>query len=451
MTAGKSVLGVIAAAVAAVALVAPASLNAQAAGPDIAAVNDRYRAPMGIPPLVEDAALAAVAAGHANYLNINGATGHEQEPGKPGFTGETLYDRCRSAASGEGCSEVVFPGMSSLGSAIAGWMRTPFHGAPFLSDQRVGCAVAGSSAVCNSSGLTTLTFDQSAPINSPSGWLRIWPASGMRDVPTRWYGGEIPDPLGAYEGDRSAVGTVFFVRTGFDATVSLVGPDGPVALLPPNGRTSSLSVNVRAEPVRYPSVRTFFAATRLRAEGDYRLTVTRSADGRTEDVPFRTAADPSPPQASDGDWGAGASADECAGIEAACSVRDLAYGAAATRRARALVRCNRLARSARSSCRARAVATHRWDIRRAEAAFMRRVDLAACAVSGSSSASCSTRARVAYTRAVGYARADYRRTMILAACTPRCGQAQQSRAQAAWKAGVASTNAALARMGSRRD
>lgn len=238
-------------------------------------INSRYRTPMGLLPLRHDAALSRAAAGHVAYWTLSGAgaglSAHEETPGSPGFTGAGPSERCLAAGAALGCGEVAFPGVPDLLAATRGWLATPYHGTPLLDSGTAGFAAGTTGSVGNMSGNAVQErLDLDAPPNTRASALHIWPADGMTEVPLRWWGGETPDPLQDYTGDRADVGPVLFVRTpALNATLTLTGPAGPIALLRP-GATVATAVGVVADG---EETATFLPAQALAAGAAYTLRV----------------------------------------------------------------------------------------------------------------------------------------------------------------------------------
>lgn len=251
-------------------------------------VDSRFRRPLGLPDLIWDGSLAKAAQAHADYFARNGYSGHDEKPGRPGFTGRFPQDRCTAAGFSGSCGEVAH-GADEIMGATRSWMETPFHGTPFLSDLRVGLgARARGGAVGNVSGegpAPGTIVDLDAPANSPEASLRVWPFDGAKNVPTTWNGGERPDPLAAYTGDHDNVGPVLFAWSLSPATASLTGPGGrPVPLFAPawerKRRTSAPSLPVG------PGWSAVFAARRLSGQTRYTLHIDR--DGVRRDFTFTT-------------------------------------------------------------------------------------------------------------------------------------------------------------------
>lgn len=233
-------------------------------------LNDRYRTPMGLPDIRPSAALERAAAAHVNYWTVSGADpGHEESAGLAGFTGAMPWDRCR-AAGAPMCGEVAFPEVSDPVAAVNGWLRTPLHGQHLLNSLTIGLASGAAGSVADLVGEVKAGRDRRARGNTVRAVLRAWPANGATDVPSTWQGGEYPDPLEAYAGDRGDVGPAVFVMTGAArTTVRLGGPGGPVPLLVPG---AAQGVTVLQVPTRGDVVG-LLAARRLTPGAGYTLTV----------------------------------------------------------------------------------------------------------------------------------------------------------------------------------
>ena len=116
----------------------------------------------------------------------------------------------------------------------------------------------------------------------------------MRNVPATWYGGEIPDPLLFYRGDRKNVGPVLHidalrgtatvrVRTTSGQTLPLLVPP-PVFEAPRGrGRHTQRAVTVTSGD----GLQSFFVARRLTPGARYRVVI--SDDGRTNSFSFTVA------------------------------------------------------------------------------------------------------------------------------------------------------------------
>lgn len=116
---------------------------------------NRYRERLGMPRLKVSSALQESAAAHARYLVLNGSSWdpHGEIEGKPGFTGETIMDRCGAAGYTKACTEVQAGGaVDGDGySAIDALMMTPYHRVsmmyPYFTE--IGCALESGYFVCD--------------------------------------------------------------------------------------------------------------------------------------------------------------------------------------------------------------------------------------------------------------------------------------------------------------
>lgn len=256
----------------------------------LALINGRYRVPMGLAPLVAKPELAKAAQSHADYWVLNnitpGGSAHTEVPGAPGFTGVNPWDRCL-AAGADSCGEVAFLSMP-MSRAVAGWLATPAHGGPLVFSEAVGFGESARGSAGNLTGSVVWgSVDPQAPVNTQGASLRMWPAEGTADVPLTWWGGESPDPLASYTGDRQNVGPVFFLITREDTDLSLSGASGPVPLLRPFTDDSGEVLRLAAD-----SATGIFAARRLSPSSAYTLTAVHG--GRTEQTHFTTEAAPPP-------------------------------------------------------------------------------------------------------------------------------------------------------------
>ncbi len=146
-----------------------------------------FRADAGLPPLTGDARISQAALNHTRYTALNhvgvdaGLGAHSEDPGRPGFTGRDLVDRCE--AVGVHCTgEVMY---SPVADPVGGWLATPYHrfvpGAPEFGLVGGGKADGGWYVMNSGSPLNLLI----RPFGYPNG---------------RWRGedgfaGETPDPV----------------------------------------------------------------------------------------------------------------------------------------------------------------------------------------------------------------------------------------------------------------
>lgn len=156
----------------------------------------------GLPALARNAAIDAAAQGHSNYQKANDVTTHEQEPGKPGFTGVTEGDRLRAAgyalpANGYAYGEVISTRSDPGGAAAAeDLVAAIYHRFLVLEPMyREG----GAGAATTARGTTYFTSDL-ATIGLAGGLSRggvaVYPSNAQADVPAGVNTDEeTPDPV----------------------------------------------------------------------------------------------------------------------------------------------------------------------------------------------------------------------------------------------------------------
>ncbi|MDO8069857.1 CAP domain-containing protein [Janthinobacterium sp. SUN206] len=180
------------------------------------------RSQIGLAPLVRNSQIDNAALGHSNYLNSNNVVVHNQVKGKPGFTGETLYDRL--TASGYGVTSVwgeVIAGMATnSGFYMAENLITAVYHR-FLIFEPV-FKEGGAGAAVNNSGYAYFTTDLAG--NSrygpglPAGQIVSYPFDGQTKVATSFASNEEePDPVP----NQDVVGYPISVHANFDATLSV--------------------------------------------------------------------------------------------------------------------------------------------------------------------------------------------------------------------------------------
>jgi hypothetical protein len=181
-------------------------------------VNAR-REEVGLPLIALDDGLAAAAAAHAKYLDLNRVGTHDEVAGNPGFTGVDVITRVRLHTPADGASEVlaVFGGPRPVDTPIEEIFASPYHRGAILFDW----ARAGEASFVGSSAVTVVDFADIAPALSDTE-LVAWPYDGQRHVPTAWVNNEQPDPMGADARYRGQV-------LGFPITLS-GGPNAHIEL-----------------------------------------------------------------------------------------------------------------------------------------------------------------------------------------------------------------------------
>lgn len=181
-------------------------------------VNAR-RKEVGLPLIAVDHKLAAAAADHARYLELNRVGTHDEAAGKPGFTGVDVITRVRRHTAADGASEILAVSGSPrpVVTAIEDIFASPYHRGAILFDW----ARAGEASIVGSRAVTVVDFADIAPALADTE-LVAWPYDGQRGVPTAWVDNEQPDPMGADARYRGQV-------LGFPITLS-GGPNAHIDL-----------------------------------------------------------------------------------------------------------------------------------------------------------------------------------------------------------------------------
>lgn len=180
------------------------------------------RSQVGLAPLARNSQVDSAAQGHTSYLNTNNTVSHNQVKGKPGFTGETPYDRLN--ASGYVITslwgEVIAGVATNSGFYMAENLITAIYHRfvifePLFKEGGAGAAV-------NNSGYAYFTTDLTG--NSrygpglPAGQVITYPFNGQVKVASSFSSNEEePDPMP----DQGVVGYPISVHANFDATLSV--------------------------------------------------------------------------------------------------------------------------------------------------------------------------------------------------------------------------------------
>jgi uncharacterized protein YkwD len=192
---------------------------------------NKLRETMKLPPATSNDFLNAAANLHAQYLDKNKTTGHEEKVGQPGFLDVTHVARLSKLGFGEPCFELVMDDEKSVDEAVASLFNTCYHRMPFMQtgDVSVGAAwTDGHLVVLFSYG------DADSVVVSP--------ADQAKDVPLNVKFKEDPDPLRLYPGAKPPIGYPIVVNvvqqggSGFaevNATLKSGGVDVPFFLSSP--------------------------------------------------------------------------------------------------------------------------------------------------------------------------------------------------------------------------
>lgn len=157
----------------------------------------------GYNPMTPAQDLSGAAQSHASYVALDGFKGgHEEIPGKPGFTGETHRERIKAAGGSEARAWNSSEGVGSLGIVMGragvNLLAAPLHQADMLSQwSEVGVGTSphpdgpGSVLVLNYGGERLNTV--------PAHGVRTFPCEGTVDLAGQG-GPERPDPFPGLNG-----------------------------------------------------------------------------------------------------------------------------------------------------------------------------------------------------------------------------------------------------------
>jgi len=167
---------------------------------DLLALQNELRFSIGAPTIPADPRVVSAAQHHAEYSSLNGASGHFETPGLPGFTGAAPRDRVAAAGSPAAIvSEVATSGLDALAAVRQLW-DAPYHRLGLMHPNAVAAGWGHADLNGRSSTVGNFTYDFGI---RPVAFVRS-PASGQAGIPTSWDGRESPTPLPA--GVRGPVG-----------------------------------------------------------------------------------------------------------------------------------------------------------------------------------------------------------------------------------------------------
>lgn len=205
--------------------------------PPILQLINQYRAAAGVPPARINPSLEKAAQNHVRYYDANrgdphlaGMGLHQEQAGKPGYTGASMGDRARAAGySGGAVTENA--GWGGLKRVIEWCMSTVNHRLPLIHPGALDMGYAESKI----DGFTIISVGvrwDKLNVPLPS----MYPQPGATNVPTAWDGGETPNPA---PGIPRPLGYPITVAFGANQKVEWIsfelrGPDGqPLAISTP--------------------------------------------------------------------------------------------------------------------------------------------------------------------------------------------------------------------------
>lgn len=202
-----------------------AALTLPAPGPkerEALEVANALRRRLTLPLFRSDIRLCASSAAHTSYLIQNRAGGHDESPGRRGFTGERPHLRMAAfdypgLKTAEDVMQIS-PGELSPVKAVNELFDAPYHREPFMDP---GLEDFGSST---QAGYSTLNFGSLRPLYTGPPRIILYPVPGQKEVPTTFPGGEIPDPLRLH-GVKAPTGYIlsFFLFAAGKPIIRVVG------------------------------------------------------------------------------------------------------------------------------------------------------------------------------------------------------------------------------------
>jgi hypothetical protein len=161
-------------------------------------INTR-RQQAGLTVLPRNSIIDMVATGHSDYQRLNGLS-HEQEAGKPGFTGAVLVDRLNGAgytASQYYYSEVISSGPGNSGELLAEELITAIYHRFAIFQPRYKEMGAGAAGSVGGANYLTINFTANNGYGPGIGDnVVVWPVDGQTGVvPIFSSDSEKPDPV----------------------------------------------------------------------------------------------------------------------------------------------------------------------------------------------------------------------------------------------------------------
>lgn len=248
----------------------------------------------GLRTLERSPAADAAAQGHSDYERLNDVITHEQTPGAPGFTGETVGDRLRAAGfqfrGAYAYGEVLSQTSSASGiSAAEDLIAAVYH--RFVILEPVFLQIGGGSAVRNGSTYFTANLvTERLDTGLGAGKAVVYPFAGQQRVPRNFFSDhEIPDPVPS----RNEVGYPVSVHADITSVIEVqsftIRPRGGDAL-PVQLLQSQSSATAAADPQTPPSAAAIVPLSPLAPATVYDVRFDGKVDGTafTRDWSFTT-------------------------------------------------------------------------------------------------------------------------------------------------------------------
>lgn len=253
------------------------------------------REQVGLAPLTARDALNTVAQNHTGYMLANNTLTHDEQTGKPGYTGAAPNDRIKAAYSSNATAEVVAGAnrwtsqagaslsMTPKDQLVVDLVDAPFHRAALLGSYGSAGSGFAESVGAGSSGGTQAYYFQTIDLADRSqggadNQMVAYPYNGQADVPVSWINNESPNPAPAYSGKTMGYPvTVQAVNTSlaFNAdTFSITDASGnSVPCEKVDARTSGMSSAARGLAICTPTAP-------LAGKTRYNVTVSGTLNGQ---------------------------------------------------------------------------------------------------------------------------------------------------------------------------
>lgn len=234
----------------------------------------------GLLPLARDSQLDRAARAHAEYQWLNHSVAHEEQVGRPGFTGFDAPQRLQAAgfpldSASFADGEVIAATSRPDGFAAADGLITAIYHRYLIFEPRFTTAGAGSAS--RPGTYSWLTVNMVAPRHSNGlgkGQLVAWPAPGQRSVRRNFYSDqETPDPVPHHD----EVGYPVSVHADFSSVLTVER----FTIRPRDGAPLAVrlldSVSDRETP---PSAAAIVPLLPLRAATEYDVAFSGTVDGQ---------------------------------------------------------------------------------------------------------------------------------------------------------------------------
>lgn len=237
------------------------------------------RQQLGLSTLSRSSQITEAAQGHSNYQKSNNVISHEQTPGAPGFTGETLEKRLSAAGyvlrAPYAYGEVISASTDVSGVNAAEDLITAIYHRFVMFEPRFREAGAGAATVPNGYTYFTLNLGTTSGLGQGlgTGKFVMYPRANQQNVLTTFYSDyESPDPVA----DRNAVGYPVSIHADITSTILVQS----FTIAPRNGSPLPVKLLTRAtDQHTADSVAAIVPLPVLAARTTYDVQFTGTVDG----------------------------------------------------------------------------------------------------------------------------------------------------------------------------